>query len=108
MQISVYYSEEDQYLLDKVEEKAQRERRSKSSVILSILETYFEADKRIGQILKDLDVLSSRQLEEGLQHQRRDEVNEPLGQILLDKGYVQEVDLDDALAIQSNGDSRNV
>lgn len=102
MQTTIYYKERDQYLIDKVEQKADRERRSRSSVILSIIESHFEAEKRIGEILKDIDAVSSDQLEEGLRVQRDDKKEEEkLGRILMDKEYVREVDLDKALAIQS-------
>jgi len=101
VQATIYYQERDQYLIDKVEQKANRERKSKSAVILSIVESYFEAEKRIGEILKDLGVVSADQIEAGLQNQQEKENDDKLGRILLDKGYVKEVDLDKALAIQS-------
>lgn len=101
MQITIYYQESDQYLMEKVEQKAERERRSKSSVILSIVESYFEAEKRIGEILKDMDAVSPDQVSEGLEEQRERNSEEKLGRILMDKGYVEEVDLDKALTIQS-------
>lgn len=106
MQITIYYQERDQYLMDKVEQKADRERRSKSAVILSIIEDYFEAEKRIGEILTDLGAASTDQIEEGLQEQQDDKADEKLGRILLDKGYVREVDLDKALAIQTRANDR--
>ncbi|MBS3789113.1 hypothetical protein KGY79_13085 [Candidatus Bipolaricaulota bacterium] len=100
MQATIYYQEEDEYLMDKVEQKAERERRSRSAVILSIIESYFEAEKKIGEILRDLDAASTDQIEESLEEQQEDRNKEKLGRILLDKGYVREVDLDKALAIQ--------
>ena len=102
MQISVHYRKEDQYLIDQVEKKARRERRSKSSVIISIIESYFESEKRIGQILRDLNVLDTRQLEEGLRTQKAEDFEEPLGRILIDKGYIQHLDLEKALSIQGS------
>jgi len=42
MQTTIYYKDEDAYLLDKVGEKANRERKTKSAVILTILEEYFD------------------------------------------------------------------
>ncbi len=106
MQMSIHYREADQYLIEMIEEKARRERKSKSSVILSIIETYFESDKRIGHILRDLKALSTRELEEGLRAQNENGSGEPLGRILLDKGYVREVDLDRALLIQGDSAER--
>ena len=102
MQITIYYKEQDQYLIDKVEEKANRERRSKSAVILSILETYFEAEQRIGEILRDLGALSQSQLREALELQKEKQHEKRLGEILMDQGYVQEIDLDRALQIQES------
>ncbi|MBS3792472.1 hypothetical protein KGY77_07525 [Candidatus Bipolaricaulota bacterium] len=101
MQITIYYQDRDEYLMDKVEQKAERERRSKSSVILSIIESYFEAEKRIGEILTDMDAASPDQISEGLEEQKEERQEDKLGRILLDKGYVREVDLDKALAIQT-------
>ncbi|MEF8850528.1 MAG: hypothetical protein V5A81_07085 [Candidatus Bipolaricaulota bacterium] len=101
MQITIYYQDRDEYLMDKVEQKAERERKSKSSVILSIIESYFEAEKRIGEILTDMDAASPDQISEGLEEQKEERKEDKLGRILLDKGYVREVDLDKALAIQT-------
>ena len=42
MQTSIYYSPKDIYLINKVKDKAKRERKSNSAVILSILEEYFK------------------------------------------------------------------
>ena len=100
MQTTIYYQDSDQYLMDKIERKAEMERRSKSSVILSVIESYFEAENRIGEILRDLNVISSSQLEDGLKLQESNRSEEKLGRILRDEGYVREVDLDRALAIQ--------
>jgi len=104
VQITIYYQERDQYLMDKLEQKAERERRSKSAVILSIIEDYFEAEKKIGEILRDLNVVSPDQVEDGLEEQRERDSEDKLGRILLDKGYVKEVDLDKALAIQTRAE----
>jgi len=45
MQTSIYYSPKDKYLINKVKDKAKRERKSNSAVILSILEEYFKRKK---------------------------------------------------------------
>ena len=100
MQTTIYYREEDQYLMEKLEEKSSRERKSKSAVILSILEEYFESDRRVGEVLKDLEALDNSQLKEALNHQEDEGEERKLGQILLERDQVQEVDLDRALAIQ--------
>ena len=100
MQTTIYYREEDQYIIDKLEEKASRERKSKSACLLSILEEYFEAKRRIGEILKDFGVLSNEQLQKALKVQRNEGQGRKLGEILLEQGYVKELDLDRALGIQ--------
>ncbi|MBS3788035.1 hypothetical protein KGY79_07575, partial [Candidatus Bipolaricaulota bacterium] len=69
MQTTIYYKDEDEYLIDKVEEKANRERKSKSAVILSILEEYFEAERRVGEILNDMGAVSSDKIKEALEAQ---------------------------------------
>lgn len=101
MQTTIYYREEDDFLIDKVEEKANRERKSKSAVILSILEEYFEAEKRIGEILSDLGAVSPDKIDEALDEQGQEQTDKKIGEILLDNDYVREVDLDRALDIQA-------
>lgn len=100
MQATIYYREEDQYLIDKLEEKANRERKSKSACVLSILEEYFEAEKRIGEILIDIGALERDKLEEGLKRQKKEKDGKKIGEILVEEGYVREIDLDRALDIQ--------
>ncbi len=46
MQISFYYTKKDKHLIDKFKQKARKERKSKSAVILSILEEYFEREDK--------------------------------------------------------------
>lgn len=101
MQTTIYYKEDDSYLIDKVEKKSNTERKSKSAVILSILENYFEAEKRIGEILKDLGVLKREHLREALENQKDGKKDKLLGEIMLEEGCVEEIDLDRALQIQS-------
>jgi len=100
MQTTIYYKEEDRYLMDKLEKKSSRERKSKSAIILSILENYFESDQKVGSVLKDLDAVESSHLSTALKEQTNREDNKRIGEILLEKGQVREVDLDRALAIQ--------
>ena len=102
MQTTIYYTEQDEYLLEKVKKKADRERRSQSSVILSILERHFEAEKNIGEILQDLGALTPEQLEEALSLQQNGKSGKKLGQILKSKGYIQQDQLERALKIQKN------
>ena len=99
MQTTIYYKDEDEYLIDKVEEKANRERKSKSAVILSILEEYFEAERRIGEILKDMGAVSPDKVKAALETQEKG-TEKKLGEILVENDHVREVDLDRALQVQ--------
>ena len=99
MQTTIYYKEEDEYLIDKVEEKANRERKSKSAVILTIIEEYFEAERKLGEILNDMGVVSPDEVEEALRKQEKG-TDKRIGEILVDENYVREIDLDRALQIQ--------
>ncbi len=99
MQTTIYYKDEDEYLIDKVEEKANRERKSKSAVILSILEEYFEAERRIGEILNDMGAVSADKIKDALEAQEQ-EKDKKLGEILVENDQVREVDLDRALQVQ--------
>lgn len=101
MQTTIYYSDEDQYLIDLVDQVARRERKSRSAVILSILEEYFERDKRLGEILVDMGVISPRQIEQGLAYQQESEEKRPLGEILVERGLAPSVAVERALAVQS-------
>jgi len=100
MQVTLYFSEEDEYLIRLLDEKARRERRSRSSVVLSILEEYFEKDKKLGEILVDLRVVKPQEVEEALELQRNG-VAKPIGEILLEKGVVANEDIERALEIQN-------
>lgn len=100
MQTTIYYKEEDQYLMDKLEEKSSRERKSKSAIILSILEDYFESNRKVGGVLQDLGAIKASQLRTALEEQSETEKHKRIGEILVEKGHVREVDLDRALAIQ--------
>lgn len=57
MQTTIYYKERDKYLIEKVQEKANKERKSKSAVILSIIEEYFLSGENVVTILKELGEL---------------------------------------------------
>ncbi|MFO8034020.1 MAG: hypothetical protein R6U88_02500 [Candidatus Bipolaricaulota bacterium] len=100
MQVTLYYSDEDQYLMDLVDQKALRERKSRSSVVLSILEEHFEQGKRIGEILMDLGSLRARELKAALERQRSGDKNRQLGEILVEEGLVDDSEVDRALTIQ--------
>jgi len=88
MMISIYYRKDDEWLLEKVDEICARERRSRSAVILSLLEEYFERDRKIGEILKDMGLVSLEELQEAIDTQKKHKNENKLGQILEEKGAV--------------------
>jgi len=100
VQTTIYYSEQDAYLIDQVDMKGRRERKSRSAVILSVLEEYFEREKRIGEILVDLGVLSHPDLAKGLELQKTQFADKLLGDVLLDQALIEREALDRALMIQ--------
>jgi hypothetical protein len=100
MQVTLYFGEEDEYLIRLVDDKARRERKSRSAVVLSILEHYFEQGKRLGEILVDLKMLTPHQIEQALEIQREEGHTRPIGQILVEKGWVDDVIVEKALRIQ--------
>lgn len=101
MQTTIYYKKQDNYLIENIEEKAKRERKSKSAVILSILEDYFEAEKKIGEILSDIGAVRPEDLNKALSRQQNGKVDKRLGEILVEEDKVREIDLDRALQIQN-------
>jgi hypothetical protein len=101
MQTTFSYHEKDRWILGEVREKAYFERKSKSAVIVAILEEYFLKGKRIGEILLTTDCLSEEELKQGKEIQKRENGRRCLGEILLEQGFVKERDLKKALAIQN-------
>ena len=100
MQTTIYYSNEDSYVIKQVDMKGRRERKSRSAVILSILEEYFEREKRIGEILIDLGALSHADLAKGLELQQNGFTKKLLGEILLEEELVGQEAVERALVIQ--------
>jgi hypothetical protein len=100
MQTTIYYNNEDSYLMGQVDAKSRRERKSRSAVILSILEEFFESDKRLGEILLDIGVLSHADLSKGLELQKTQFADKLLGDILLEEEYVTPEAVERALIIQ--------
>lgn len=100
MQTSIYYEKNDQYIFDKVEEIAKRERRSKSATVLAILEEYLEAGRRLGEVLKDMQAISEAELRESLSIQQERGDGELLGRIMVERKYIDEVQLHRALGLQ--------
>ena len=86
-------------MIDLVEKMANRRRMSKSAMILSILEEYFEAEKRIGEILRDMQVVESRQVEKALKVQEEKD-DKRLGKIMVERDYVEKDQLNRALQVQ--------
>ena len=102
MQVTMYFSDEDKYLIDLVDEKARRERKSRSAVMLSILEQYFEEGKRLGEILVDLGAVSPREVEKALEIQRGgSKSGKLLGEIMLENMFVDKTELERALVVQN-------
>jgi len=100
MQTTIYYNDEDAYLMAQVDAKGRRERKSRSAVLLSILEEYFESDKRLGEILVDIGVLSHADLAKGLELQKTRFTEKLLGNILLEEALVPAEAVERALIIQ--------
>jgi predicted transcriptional regulator len=101
MQVTLYYSEEDRYLLDLVDKLALQQRKSRSAVIMSILEEYFEREKRLGEILVDLGAIDPGRVAQALKEQEREGRRRLIGEILVEKGWVKPQDVERALVIQS-------
>jgi len=64
MQTTVYFREEDVYLLRLLQKEAKRRRTSVSSLIVAILEQHFEKGKDLGEILIDFGVLTPAKLDQ--------------------------------------------
>ena len=101
MQTTFSYHENDRWVLEEVREKAYLERKSKSAVIVEILEEYFLKGKRIGEILLTTGCLSKEELRQGIEIRKAENGRRCLGEILLGQGFVKERDLKKALAIQN-------
>lgn len=101
MQVTLYYNSEDQYLLELVDGIAERERKSRSAVIMSILEEHFERGKRLGEILVDLKAVSPQDVEQALREQKRaSNGRQRLGEILVVRGSARDAQVKRALVIQ--------
>jgi len=98
--ISIYYRKDDAWFLKKVDKICARERRSRSAVILSLLEQYFEQEKKIGEILQDMGFISLEQLQEALELQKKEKKQKKLGQILKGKGIITEEHIQRVVGLQ--------
>lgn len=101
MQTTIYYNDADSYLMKQVDAKGRRERKSRSAVILSILEEYFESQKRLGEIMVDMGALSHADLAKGLNLQKTRFTEKLLGDILLEEQIATAEAVERALVIQS-------
>ena len=106
MQMSIYYKEEDRYLLSQVARLAERNRRSKSATILAILEDYFESDRLLGQILKEMGIIDNEELNKAIAEQTNGNGDRNLGEIMLEKGFINESQLERALQLQSRSGNK--
>jgi hypothetical protein len=73
-------------------------------VILSILEEFFERDKRIGEILLDMGEVSHKDLAQALELQGKKHAGKRLGEILLEERLATQEAVDRALLIQNRND----
>jgi len=96
----MYFSDEDKYLIDLVDEKARRERKSRSAVMLSILEEYFGRDKRLGEILIALGVTTPQAVERALELQQTRGTSHRIGELLTEAGLASAEAVERALTIQ--------
>ena len=99
MQTSIYYTQEDRYLLNAIKEKAKRERKSTSAVILSILEEYF-GKKKLGEILREIGYIDKEKLKKVLEIQRENQKGKLLGEILLHENFLNRDALQQGLVLQ--------
>ena len=102
MQLTLYYAYEHMDLIDRLDEMAFKNRKSRSQMILTILEAYFHRDERIGQILVDMGKISANQLEDALAIQEKTGDHRPLGQILIEEGFVGQKEILRAITTQNN------
>jgi hypothetical protein len=100
VQVTVYLTEQDAYLLRLIDRKSQRERKSRSAVLLSIIEEHFEKGRRLGEILVDLGVLSEDALADALELQRTQFTGKLLGEVLAEERGIDEESIHRALTIQ--------
>lgn len=102
MQMTIYYTKADQYLIDKVDEKAYRDRKSRSAVILTVLEHNLLGHKKLGEILVDMRKVDSKGVEKALDVQKKEGNKRRIGEILVEEGLADEKDVQRALAVQQN------
>ncbi len=100
MQMTVYYNDADRYLVDLIEQAAQRYRMSRSAVVFSIIEQHFERHNRIGEVLVDMGSLSAADVNAILQRQSETGQGQLFGELAVEAGLIDPHELDQALAVQ--------
>ena len=64
MQTSIFYREEDAYLIKLARSRAKRERKSLAAVILEALEVYLERGRSVLEILQDMEAITKEKIVE--------------------------------------------
>lgn len=100
MQITIYFTDEDEWLINEIDAMAASQRKSRSSMILSIIEQFFLSEGKVGDILVSMGKITPEQLEKALEIQKKKDSNRFLGQILVDEGYIEYKDILRVLAVQ--------
>lgn len=99
MQLTMFYNKRDEYLIQKLDNLASQERKSRSAMIMTILEYHLESHMKLGEILRDQGILTHQKLQHALTLQRTTET-EPIGEILICEGFVRRQDVERALQLQ--------
>lgn len=100
MQVTFYLTEPDKYIIDLIDDVSRRQRKSRSAVMLSILEEYFEKGNRLGEILVDMRVLTLADLSKALALQERSFTEKLLGEVLASEQGIEEEAIQRALSVQ--------
>jgi len=100
MQVTIYVNDEDKYLLDLVDEEAQRTRRSRSAVVAAALEAYFLRGKKVGEVLLAMKAINPQDLEKVLAEQKKRPDGKLLGELLVHRGLVSSDVVQKALWVQ--------
>ena len=100
MQLTIYLSDQDKELLERLDIKADADRKSRSQMILTIVERYFAGHERVGEILVEMGKLSSSDVQKALAIQNKKGEHRLLGEILVQEGLSTPRDVSRALAIQ--------
>ena len=100
MQVTFYLTEPDKYIIDLIDDVSRRQRKSRSAVMLSILEEYFEKGNRLGEILVDMRVLTPADLSKALALQERSFTEKLLGEVMASEQGIEEEAIQRALSVQ--------